>query len=81
MNQEDIDHVISLYAKAAGNALEARFYGVEFELHGANGYLIDQFLRWNSHRRDGNTTELGEPEIIALRLFQPKIRQSRQTSI
>ena len=37
------------FATAAINANEADFDGVE--IHGANGYLIDQFLRSNSNQR------------------------------
>jgi N-ethylmaleimide reductase len=39
----DIDRIIGDYAVAAKNAVAAGFDGVQ--LHGANGYLIDQFLR------------------------------------
>lgn len=39
---EDIQLIIQDYARAAKNAIEAGFDGVE--LHGANGYLIEQFI-------------------------------------
>ena len=42
MTEEDIRHAIQEFATAARNAIDAGFDGVE--LHGANGYLIDQFL-------------------------------------
>ena len=40
---DEIPALLDDYARAAGNALEAGFDGVQ--LHAANGYLIDQFLR------------------------------------
>ncbi|KAK7888030.1 hypothetical protein LTR67_009425 [Exophiala xenobiotica] len=43
MTHDDIKQFISDYAQAARNAIEAGFDGVE--IHGANGYLIDQFTQ------------------------------------
>lgn len=47
--REDIQGLVRDYAKAAENAMEAGFDGVE--IHGANGYLIDAFLHHDSNRR------------------------------
>lgn len=49
MTRADIENVISEFVRGAKNAVEAGFDGVE--IHGANGYLIDQFLRSNSNER------------------------------
>ena len=49
MDQQDIDHAVGAYAAGAVNALAAGFDGVE--VHGANGYLIDQFLKSAVNRR------------------------------
>ncbi|TFY63170.1 hypothetical protein EVG20_g6431 [Dentipellis fragilis] len=47
---EEIKHYVQLYATAASNAVhKAGFDGVE--IHGANGYLIDQFLQTNTNDR------------------------------
>lgn len=45
----EIKEYVQLYAKAARNAMEAGFDGVE--IHGANGYLLDQFLQSVSNKR------------------------------
>ncbi|EPX60693.1 N-ethylmaleimide reductase [Cystobacter fuscus DSM 2262] len=47
---EEIPGLIEDYRRAASNAMKAGFDGVQ--LHAANGYLIDQFLRDNSNLRD-----------------------------
>jgi len=39
----DIERIVADYARAARNAIDAGFDGVQ--IHGANGYLVDQFLR------------------------------------
>lgn len=49
---EEIREVIADYKQAAINAKEAGFDGVE--IHGANGYLLDQFLQDNSNIRTDN---------------------------
>jgi N-ethylmaleimide reductase len=47
----EIPGIVAQYAQAARNAMAASFDGVE--VHGANGYLIDQFLRdQTNHRTD-----------------------------
>lgn len=46
---EEIAQLVSDYSQAAANAIDAGFDGVE--IHGANGYLIDQFLHHDSNRR------------------------------
>jgi 2,4-dienoyl-CoA reductase-like NADH-dependent reductase (Old Yellow Enzyme family) len=46
---EEITGIIAEYKRGAGNALRAGFDGVE--LHGANGYLLDQFLQDGSNKR------------------------------
>jgi N-ethylmaleimide reductase len=52
MSEADIQSTLQEYVQAAKNAIEAGFDGVE--LHGANGYLLEQFIRPNSnHRTDG----------------------------
>jgi N-ethylmaleimide reductase len=47
---DEIPRLIGDYVHAAKNAMAAGFDGVQ--VHGANGYLIDQFLRDNTNFRD-----------------------------
>lgn len=49
MSIEDIKSTIQEYVNASKLAIEAGFDGVE--LHGANGYLIDQFINTASNKR------------------------------
>lgn len=50
MSQSDIDAVVEAFGAAAARAMEAGFDGVE--IHGANGYLVDQFLTDYTNTRD-----------------------------
>lgn len=49
LDRSEIPGVIAAYRQAAENALTAGFDGVE--IHGANGYLPDQFLQDSTNRR------------------------------
>jgi N-ethylmaleimide reductase len=49
LSEAEIRQTIADFVDAARNAIEAGFDGVE--LHGANGYLIHQFLAPNTNRR------------------------------
>lgn len=51
LEDHEIPTYVGYYKRAAINALEAGFDGVE--VHAANGYLIDQFLRDGSNKRQG----------------------------
>jgi NADPH2 dehydrogenase len=50
MTKDEIKEYVELFAQAARNAVEAGFDGVE--LHGANGYLLDEFTQDVSNQRD-----------------------------
>ena len=49
LRTDEIPGIIAGFRKAAENALAAGFDGVE--VHGANGYLLDEFLRDGSNKR------------------------------
>ncbi|WP_028866281.1 alkene reductase [Psychromonas aquimarina] len=61
VSDADIKELIEDYAQAAANAIKAGFDGVE--IHGANGYLIDQFLHHDSNRRSDQYG--GSPENMS----------------
>jgi N-ethylmaleimide reductase len=66
MTSEEIKKIISDFTHAAANAKKAGFDGVE--IHAANGYLLDQFLHWDTNRR---TDEWGgTPENMSRILFE-----------
>lgn len=50
LSKDDIKETVNDYRKAAMNAKTAGFSGVE--VHGANGYLINQFLDSKTNHRD-----------------------------
>lgn len=50
MSLADIQQVIEEFTQAAKNAIRAGFDGVE--IHGANGYLVEQFINPHSNQRD-----------------------------
>ncbi len=50
LQTDELPGIVAQFRQAAENALEAGFDGVE--VHAANGYLLDQFLRDGTNRRD-----------------------------
>lgn len=58
LGESEIEEIVRAYGEATRRAIEAGFDGVE--LHGANGYLIQQFFSPHSNRRNdkwGGTLE------------------------
>lgn len=49
LSTAEIAEIVDQYRRGAANAIRAGFDGVE--IHGANGYLIDQFLRDGANHR------------------------------
>jgi 2,4-dienoyl-CoA reductase-like NADH-dependent reductase (Old Yellow Enzyme family) len=49
MTQKEIDYIVEAFAQAAADAKRIGFDGIE--LHGAHGYLIDQFFWDKTNRR------------------------------
>ena len=78
MSQRDIDQVIEAYGKAAASAEKLGFDGVE--IHGAHGYLIDQFF-WEgtNQRRDGYGGDLVARTRFAVEVIE-EIRRNVSAS-
>lgn len=64
LTEEEIVEVVEDFRRGAENALAAGFDGIE--LHGANGYLIDQFLRDSANHR---TDRYGGPVESRIRFL------------
>ncbi|MBW7900416.1 MAG: alkene reductase [Rhodocyclaceae bacterium] len=67
--RDELSGVVAAYRQAAENARAAGFDGVE--VHGANGYLLDQFLRSSTNRRDD---DYGGPVENRARLLLEVVR-------
>jgi 2,4-dienoyl-CoA reductase-like NADH-dependent reductase (Old Yellow Enzyme family) len=67
MTQADLDDVIAAFAEAAAAAERIGFDGVE--LHGAHGYLLDQFLWSGTNRR----TDAYGGDLVARTKFATEI--------
>ena len=68
LSRTEIQSIVEDFRKAARNAIDAGFDGVE--VHGANGYLVDQFLRTSSNTR---TDEYGGSRQNRLRFLREVI--------
>jgi 2,4-dienoyl-CoA reductase-like NADH-dependent reductase (Old Yellow Enzyme family) len=64
LDRDEIPGIVEAFRQGAENALNAGFDGVE--LHGANGYLLDQFLQDRTNRR---TDDYGGPIANRARLM------------
>lgn len=73
MSKEDIKNVVKGFVNAAILAKRAGFDGVE--IHGANGYLLDQFITVYTNER---TDEYGGTLINRLRIYQKVICSVRE---
>lgn len=65
LTTDEISGIVAQFREGARNAIKAGFDGVE--IHGANGYLIDQFLRTTSNER---TDEYGGLRANRLRFLR-----------
>jgi 2,4-dienoyl-CoA reductase-like NADH-dependent reductase (Old Yellow Enzyme family) len=69
MTQQDIDDVVAAFARGAENARALGFDAVE--IHGAHGYLVDQFFWEGTNQRDdGYGGSLENRSRFALEIIQ-----------
>ncbi|MFT5757072.1 MAG: 2,4-dienoyl-CoA reductase-like NADH-dependent reductase (Old Yellow Enzyme family) [Alteromonadaceae bacterium] len=73
MDKEDINNVIQGFVNAAKLAKRAGFDGVE--IHGANGYLLDQFITVYTNKR---IDEYGGTLVNRLRIYKEIITSVRE---
>lgn len=72
MTKEEIDYIVQAFAQAAADAKRIGFDGIE--LHGAHGYLIDQFL-WE--RTNQRTDEYGGSMLARTRFAVEIVKACR----
>ncbi|MFY8352365.1 alkene reductase [Pseudoalteromonas sp. SSM20] len=79
LSECQIEQLVNDYAQAASNAIDAGFDGVE--IHGANGYLIDQFLHFDSNQRDdqfgGNPENMSRFALLVVDAISNRIGAKR----
>jgi 2,4-dienoyl-CoA reductase-like NADH-dependent reductase (Old Yellow Enzyme family) len=73
MTEKDIEEIVTAYGEAAANAQSVGFNGVE--IHGAHGYLLDQFF-WDQFNR--RTDIYGGPIENRVRFAVEAIREVRR---
>ena len=73
MTVQDIETVKQSFVKAAENAVNAGFDGIE--IHGANGYLLDQFLTDYTNNR---TDQYGGSTANRIRLSAEIVKATRE---
>lgn len=74
LDASEIPGILEDYRKAARAAIDAGFDGVE--IHGANGYLIDQFLRsGTNHRTDAYGGSIENRARFALEVVEAVTRE------
>jgi NADPH2 dehydrogenase len=66
LTEEEIQLFINDFVQAAKHAIDAGFDGVE--IHGANGYLVDQFIQDTCNKR---TEMVGDGECLFLHTLDP----------